>query len=156
MQQVEIFIGTSLRGPAKGTGKSVYIMRSILPSGKEYEKKPQITQADDATESHLVLLAIRDALQRMNYACEVIIRTECLYVANAINNHWMEAWQETGWKNSRNEEVKDKDIWLQILMIIEDSGHLVRAEHGKHEYSEWMRWNLGIWTSKMGYFSEPK
>lgn len=108
------------------------------------------------TESQLVLLAIRDAIQRINYACEVVIRTECSYVANAINNHWPEGWQESSWKNSRGEDIKGAEIWQDILIIIDENGHLLRGEAGKHEFSEWMRFNMGIKPAFLGYFTEVK
>lgn len=77
MKVVDIFIGTTLRGSAKGSGRVMYIMRTKKKNGSDYEAAPQIAEYDDITESASVLYAIRDALQRLNYACTVVIHTEC-------------------------------------------------------------------------------
>lgn len=81
LKVVDIFIGTTLRGSAKGSGRVMYIMRTKRKNGSDYEAAPQIAEYDDTTESASVLYAIRDALQRLNYACTVVIHTECSNVA---------------------------------------------------------------------------
>ena len=144
MQTVEIFIGTSLRGPAKGVGRVMYLMRTKLKSGADKESAPEIAEYDNATESRLVLYAIRDAIGRLKYACKVVIHTECEYVAAAIEQHWPEAWQENAWKSSKGKEVKDAVLWSMILQDLEESGHELTAERGKHEWSQWMQWNMPI------------
>ena len=73
LKVVDIFIGTTLRGSAKGSGRVMYIMRTKRKNGSDYEAAPQIAEYDDTTESASVLYAIRDALQRLNYACTVVI-----------------------------------------------------------------------------------
>ena len=82
-------------------------MWAKLQSGKVKESDPEVAEYDDATESRLVLYAIKDALIRTNYACRVVIYTECDYVAAAINQHWPEEWQKNNWKNSKGKDVKD-------------------------------------------------
>lgn len=141
MRLVEIYIGTSLRGSAKGTGKVLYMLRSKRKNGEDHEKKA-ITERDDATESHLVLYGLRDALRRTNFACEVVVYTECAYVAAAINNKWYCAWQENNWQNGRKKPVKDADLWRDILEVLEDTGHEMSAKPGKNEFSAWMQGNI--------------
>lgn len=131
-------------------------MKTKRKSGNDFESTPEIAEYEEATESRLVLYCIRDALQRMNYACEVRIRTECNYVAAAINNHWIEAWQENNWKNSRGEEVKDSILWSAIIQEVEENGHQMTAEQGKHEYSEWMTWKMQITQTLTGVFKKVK
>ena len=84
LKVVDIFIGTTLRGSAKGSGRAMYIMRTKRKNGSDYEAAPQIVEYDNTTESESVLRAIRDALQRLHYACTVVIHTECSNVAAAI------------------------------------------------------------------------
>lgn len=81
LKVVDIFIGTTLRGSAKGSGRVMYIMRTKRKNGSDYEAAPQIVEYDNTTESESVLRAIRDALQRLHYACTVVIHTECSNVA---------------------------------------------------------------------------
>ena len=131
----------------------MYIMRTKKKNGSDFEKK-SIAEFEEATESRLVLYSIRDSIQRMNYACEVRIWTECTYVAAAINNHWVETWNNSNWKNSRGEEVKDSNLWSQILQELEENGHQVTAEVGKHELSGWMDWMIPITPALRGAFKD--
>lgn len=93
LKAVDIFIGTTLRGSAKGSGRVMYIMRTKRKNGSDYEAAPQIAEYDDTTESASVLYAI---------------------------------------------------LWEMVLQQIEDGGHILLAESEKHEYAEWMRFNLPL------------
>lgn len=33
---------------------------------------------------------------------------------NTINNHWIEAWKKNNWKTTKNEDVKNKDLWEEF------------------------------------------
>lgn len=155
MQLVELYIGTSLRGPERGTGKTLYMLRSKLKNGEDYEKKA-IAERDDATESRLVLHALKDALQRINFACEVVVFTECTYVAAAINNKWPCAWKGNNWQNGRKQQVKDAELWRDIMEILDDTGHELSTRAGKHEFSLWMQSNIPRIHANKDTFSEVK
>ena len=55
LKVVDIFIGTTLRGSAKGSGRAMYIMRTKRKNGSDYEAAPQIVEYDNTTESESVL-----------------------------------------------------------------------------------------------------
>lgn len=152
LKKVDVYIGTSIKGPNKGIGRCAYVMKSTKKNGEPYESDPEIAQYEDATESRLVIYAIRDALNRLNYACEVVIHTECNYAAAVFNLHWLEEWQRNGWKNKRNKDVADSRLWNEIQQEIEESGHLLQAITGKHEFSDWMRWKLVVAQEKNNEF----
>ena len=158
MKTVEIYIGTDLRGPAKGEGKVIYIMRMRRQKRKDHESQPAIRAVDDVTESCLILYALWDALQRFNFACDVVIYTECSYVAAAINNMWPDAWRENSWRNARGQQVKNWGLWEMILRELEETGHTIRAVPGKHEFSNWMRCNIPNLPAEKDVFTavEPK
>ena len=101
-----------------------------------------------------MLLAIRDALQILQYACSVTIHTENTYIANAVNNHWMESWEQNGWKNAKDKEVRDSILWSQIYQTLEETGHELAAEQGNHEYAHWMRWKMQFADVYKDIFSE--
>lgn len=154
MKQVDVFIAAGIRGPARGTGKVMYLMRTKKNNGTDHESRPSVTESDNATEGRLILMAIRDALQRMNYACAVTVHTESSYIAGAINNHWMEAWERNGWKNARGREVQDSILWSQIYRILEETGHELSAEQGSHEYAHWMRFQMPLADAYKDIFSD--
>ena len=122
----------------------MYIMRTQRENGANYESKPAIAEYDEATESRLILHAVRDALQRLKYDCRVTIYTECLYIKSVLDNHWLETWQQNNWKNAKGKEVQDSILWSQIYQLIDETGHILTAENGSHEFSHWMRWKMQL------------
>lgn len=90
MQTVDIYTGTSIRGPGRGQGRAMYLMRCYRPDGSVRKESKRIAAFADATESSLTLYALRDALSRFNCGCEIVLHTECGYVAAAINRGWPE------------------------------------------------------------------
>lgn len=45
--------------------------------------------------------------------------SDSAYVINSINNDWVKTWQNNGWKTTKREEVKNKDLWCQLLILQE-------------------------------------
>ena len=129
MKQVDIYITAGIRAPAKGTGRVMYIMRTKRSNGTIYESLPSVAELDNATENRLVLSALWDALQRLNYACAVTAYTESLYIGRAVNSRWPEKWEKDGWKNAKGKEVKDSILWRRVLHLLEGTGCLPRPAH---------------------------
>lgn len=156
MKQVDIFVAADIRGPARGTGRVMYLMRTKRSDGTDHESLPSVTESENATEGRLVLMAVRDALQRLKYACRVVLHTESAYIASAINNNWMEAWERNCWKNARGREVRDSILWSQVYQILGETGHVLEAETGSHEFSGWMRWKMQFTEVWNDVFSEVR
>ncbi len=119
----------------------MYIMRTDRENGSPYESRPAIMEVNEATENRLVLYALKDALQRLAYACDVVIFTESHYVAAAINNMWPAAWRTNDWMTARG-PAKDSGLWAAIMEELDEAGHILRAEPGTHEFCAWMRSNM--------------
>lgn len=156
MRRVDIYIAADIRGPARGTGRVMYLMRTKRKNGADHESRPSVAESENATEGRLVLMAVRDALQRLRYACEVVVHTESAYIASAISNGWMEAWDKNGWKTARGREVQDSILWCQVYRILGEEGHLLSAEAGSHEYGQWMRWKMQFVNAWNDVFFEVK
>ena len=122
----------------------MYIMRTQRKSGDNYESRPAVAEYDEATENRLVLYAVRDALQRLKYDCRVTIYTECQYIKSVLDNRWLERWQINNWKNAKGKEIQDSILWSQIYQLLDETGHVLTAEKGSHEFSQWMRWKMQI------------
>jgi ribonuclease HI len=144
MRTVDLFVTTSLRGSAKGPGRVMYVLRTTLKSGKVHESIPEVAEYDDVSERKLILLAARDALTHMNFACMIVLHTECDYITSVLCQGWLARWQQNGWKNSRDKEVKDACLWSMLLQDLEEDGHVLTAVTEKHEFVDWMRWKMQV------------
>ena len=85
MREVGLYIGTTLRGSAKGTGRVMFLLKTKRKTGQDYESSPEVGEFADTTERRLVLLGILEALKRLNYACTVTIHTECDYIQSVLS-----------------------------------------------------------------------
>lgn len=156
MKQVDIYITAGIRAPARGNGRVMYIMLTKRSNGTIYESLPSVAEFDEATENRLVLAALWDALQRLNYACAVTVYTESIYIGRAINSRWPEKWEKDGWKNAKGKEVKDSILWCRIQHLLEETGSVLSAETGPHEYSGWMRWHMPLADAYKDIFGEVR
>ena len=53
--------------------------------------------------------------------CNLIeIISDSAYVVNAIQKNWIEQWQKNKWKTSNKEDVKNKDLWLELLEAFDE------------------------------------
>lgn len=48
---------------------------------------------------------------------EYDLYSDSAYVVNAINNHWVEKWENNNWKTTKLEDVKNKDLWNKLMNI---------------------------------------
>lgn len=45
------------------------------------------------------------------------IHSDSAYVVNAVENGWIDKWKKNGWKTTRNERVKNQDLWKELLRL---------------------------------------
>lgn len=43
--------------------------------------------------------------------------SDSAYVVNSINNNWVEKWQMNDWKTTRDEDVKNRDLWEEFAAL---------------------------------------
>ena len=59
------------------------------------------------------LTATIKALEYVNTKDKIQIYTDSKYVKQGITE-WITKWKINGWKTSKKEEVKNKDLWLEL------------------------------------------
>jgi len=48
----------------------------------------------------------------------VDVYSDSAYVVNAVGKEWLKKWKNNGWKAASGEDVKNKDLWLQLLGLL--------------------------------------
>ena len=69
----------------------------------------------DTTNNRMELMAVIKGLQAVKRSTLIEIYSDSSYVVNAINNGWLEKWQRNGWRTGAKQEVKNQDLWTQII-----------------------------------------
>ena len=84
MQDVTIYIETSIHGPARKDGEYLYLLECIrneTPITRDGRGK-----LEKATENQLAMTALLEALKRLNCPRAVVVYTSCDNLASALNN----------------------------------------------------------------------
>ena len=65
------------------------------------------------TNNRMELTAAIKGLQALTRPCEVSLYTDSQYVRQGMMD-WIAGWKKRGWRNSKNEPVKNADLWQQL------------------------------------------
>lgn len=68
------------------------------------------------TNNRMELLAVVKGLTKIGKTNQLIeVFTDSQYIVKAFNEHWLTKWKSNGWRTSQKEDVKNKDLWLELL-----------------------------------------
>lgn len=89
------------------------------------------------TNNRMELTAAITALEALKRPCDVVLTTDSQYLVKGMTE-WLPGWVRRGWKNSRKEEVLNRDLWERLLELTRI--HRVRWEwirgHNGHPENE--------------------
>lgn len=92
----------------------------IVICDEEYQIIEKISDGiENATNNKMELLAFIRALEYAikNKIPNIDIYSDSSYVVNAIVHKWIQNWILNGWKTSKGEEVKNKEMWIHLIEI---------------------------------------
>lgn len=69
----------------------------------------------ETTNNVMELTAVIEALKLLKYPCHVNLYSDSAYVVNAFVQKWIVNWQKNNWKTSNKEDVKNKELWQELL-----------------------------------------
>jgi ribonuclease HI len=94
----------------------------------------------NTTNNIMEMTAIIEALKQVkNKNLETEIYSDSAYIVNCIKQKWYVNWRRNGWKNSKKESVKNKELWIEMLELLESfkSIKLIKVKgHAGIEYNE--------------------
>lgn len=76
-------------------------------------KKEIFDGENNTTNNKMELTAVIRALECLKETCEIDLYTDSKYVKDGITQ-WIYSWKRNNWKNSKKEEVKNKDLWQKL------------------------------------------
>lgn len=71
----------------------------------------------ETTNNRMELRAAVEGLRAVKKQCKIELYSDSSYLVNAINNGWLDGWRKNGWRTSAKEDVKNKDLWLEIIEL---------------------------------------
>ena len=110
-QDVIVFTdGSCLGNPGKG-GWAILIIEDN--STKEFFGSEKTT-----TNNRMELTAAINAVKKTKSKKKVKIVTDSKYVKNGIET-WINNWKKNNWKTSNKQNVKNKDLWIELDTLIQ-------------------------------------
>ncbi|MEW6585566.1 MAG: ribonuclease HI [Nitrospirota bacterium] len=106
---VEIFADGACSGNP-GVGGYGVILRH---NGREKELS---ACEPETTNNRMELTAVIRGLEALKRPCKVRVVTDSNYVVQGMTS-WMSGWLRNDWKNSRKQEVLNRDLWEQLLRL---------------------------------------
>ena len=83
------------------------------------EKKKELSGGEaETTNNRMELTGVLSALSALKEPCEVELYTDSKYIVDAINQHWLDAWQKSGWRRKAG-PVKNPDLWKEIAALLQ-------------------------------------
>lgn len=83
------------------------------------------------TNNRMELTAIIQALK--HYKIKTVY-TDSVYCKNGITK-WCEKWKRNGWKTAKGDEVKNRDLWEQLVDLSEDVEFRWVKAHAKNPHN---------------------
>lgn len=103
---IEIYTDGACRGNPGPGGWGVLLRTN------DSEKELKGAEAH-TTNNRMELMAAIMGLQALTRSCEVSVYTDSQYVRQGMTE-WLSGWKRRGWRNSKNEPVKNIDLWQQL------------------------------------------
>ena len=69
----------------------------------------------NTTNNRMELMAVIMGMEALKRPCDVEIYSDSKYVIDAFNQHWIDNWQQKGWKTSTKKPVLNIDLWKRLL-----------------------------------------
>ena len=110
MEEVIIYTDGACSGnPGPGGWGAILMMR---------ENKKEVFGAQNNTTNNIMeLTAVIESLKLLKRPCKVDLYSDSAYVVNAFLQKWIDGWIKNNWKNSNKEEVKNKQLWQELLSL---------------------------------------
>ena len=102
--------GSCLSNPGNGGWAAIINMNGEIKKISGNEK--------NTTNNRMELMAPINALKNINSKDPIEIFTDSKYVKNGITE-WINTWVLNNWKTSKKENVKNKDLWLELHKLNE-------------------------------------
>lgn len=108
--------GACSNNPGPGGWASIFNLSNKVLKLRGYE----VNTTNNRMELMAVVMAIEKLLEKNFYDCDVVeIHSDSAYVVNALNNGWIAKWKLNEWKTSKGDEVKNKDLWESLIILME-------------------------------------
>jgi ribonuclease HI len=87
-------------------------------------KQVELSGAEpQTTNNRMELRAVIEGLRALTRPSAVTVHTDSAYVMDTITKRWHVGWTARGWLTAAKQPVKNRDLWEELLALLD--GHAV-------------------------------
>lgn len=110
MKTVKIYTDGACSGnPGVGGYCAILIYNGVEKIVSGYE--------ENTTNNRMELKAVIEGLKCLKFKCLINVYSDSQYVIDAFNKNWITGWQVNGWRNSNKKDVKNPDLWQELINL---------------------------------------
>ena len=126
MKEMSIYTATSIRGRWNKDGYIGYTLEYYPKDSKYPRTLTDFAPVEDMNENRAEITALYQAFSRIRENCVVSIYTESEYIFQALSNPGhIDKWIRNGWKTANGTEIKNRDLWQQLIGKIQGNMYQV-------------------------------
>ncbi|WCK55370.1 ribonuclease HI [Aneurinibacillus sp. Ricciae_BoGa-3] len=83
------------------------------------DHRREMSGAEDVTTNNrMELTAAVMAMKALKEPCNIKLHSDSAYLVNCFKQGWYKNWIKNGWKNSKKQPVENKDLWQELLALM--------------------------------------
>lgn len=71
----------------------------------------------NTTNNRMELTAAIEAMKSLKAPCEIELYSDSAYLVDAFLKGWVYGWKKNGWRKSNGDDVKNPDLWVELLQL---------------------------------------
>ena len=136
MDNIDLYIYSSVKSNTKKDGKSIYILEVLTGKGPAtLTGGPK--EVSEVTGYQAELKALVEGLKRLKRPCLLKVHASNMTLMAALQNGWYRTWADNEYKNSKGEEVSCSKEWKEFNELLGDS-QITDVVSDRHSYLSWM------------------
>jgi len=130
MKEVDIYTDGACSGnPGMGGYCAILIYNGV--------EKEIVGGEPETTNNRMELLAVIKGLDALKEPCAVNVYSDSAYVTDAFIKDWISYWRNNNWRSMGKKDVKNVDLWQQLLVLTEKHKvNFIKVKgHSDNEYN---------------------
>jgi ribonuclease HI len=121
MNRIMIYTDGACSGNGRGDARGGWAAILVHPLT---ERELSGTESN-ATNQRMELRAAIEALKALTAPCQVTLYSDSAYMVSCFRDRWYDAWRQNGWRNKKKQPIANRELWEELLELVEAHGHVV-------------------------------